>query len=221
MPSWLDDALLITVLISILIFLFGIFRFLFKSGKRKAGAKLSGLSIIVFLVSTVGFGLMNSAEVKMSGFESRAVYVEAKSFGINDALEWEERKEELRQERRKENEQQALEQRQEEERQALEQEAKLASAAAEKDMERRKGFHCLSGWDGSHSGFKRQVKSMMRNPSSFEHISTRVTPVNNTGDHTVIMQYRAENGFGGMSVGSAVGEFTNSNCDSFVVLSVD
>lgn len=210
MPAWSDDALLVIALVSVVTFLFGIYRFIFKSGKRMAGARISGLSVLIFLISIAGFGAVNNALLAKSGFESQAVYDEAASFGVYDAVAWGERKEALREERR-----------QEEERQALEREAERSLAAAAKGYERRKGFHCLSGWDGSHSGFKRQVKLMMRNPSSFEHISTRVTPTNDEGVHTVLMEYRAENGFGGMTVGAAVGEFSNASCDNFTVLSVD
>jgi hypothetical protein len=210
MPLWIDDALLVIALLSVAIFFFGIFRFIFKRGKRKAGAKLSGLSVIVFLVSIIGFGSVNDALLAKSGFDSQATYNEAASFGVYDSTEWEVQEDALREVRRLE-----------EERQASEREAERSAAAAETEDNRRRGFHCLSGWDGSHTGFKRQVTSMMRNPSSFEHISTRVTPVNAEGVHTVLMEYRAENGFGGMSVGSAVGEFSNANCDSFAVLSTD
>lgn len=97
-----------------------------------------------------------------------------------------------------------------------EKEAELAEAAETK----RKGFHCLSAWDGSHANFKREVKSMMREPDSFEHISTRVTPVSDAGTHTVLMEYRARNGFGGMNVGTARGVYKNLDC-SHTVISVD
>lgn len=210
MPPWLDDLFLVLALLSVVAFFVGAFRFVFKSGKRKAGAKLSGLSVIVFFVASLAFSFVNDAILARSGFESQAIYDEAASFGINDAQEWEQRKETLREEKRLE-----------EENLAREREAKLAAERAEEAEERRKGFHCLSGWDGSHAAFKRQVKSMMRNPSSFEHISTKVTPVNDAGTHTVIMEYRAENGFGGMTVGSALGEYSSTNCNDFTVLTVN
>ena len=92
--------------------------------------------------------------------------------------------------------------------------------AANASEDERKGFHCLSSWDGSHAQFKRAVKSTMREPGSFEHVETRVTPVSQSGDHSVIMKYRARNGFGGMNVGTAIGTYKNSDC-SFVVVSVE
>jgi hypothetical protein len=52
----------------------------------------------------------------------------------------------------------------------------------------------------------------MRNPRSFEHIETRITPISGNGIHTVIMRFRAENGFGGMSIGTAVATVANSTC---------
>lgn len=95
------------------------------------------------------------------------------------------------------------------------------SSSGKKDSaeDRRKGFHCLSAWDGSHRDFKKQVKEVMRDPDSFEHISTRVTPEKN-GEHTIIMEYRARNGFGGMNIGTALGTYSNATCKS-VVLSVE
>ena len=74
------------------------------------------------------------------------------------------------------------------------------------------GFHCLSSWDGSHREFQRDVRNRMREPRSFEHIQTRVTRVNEAGFHTVIMEYRARNGFGGMNVATALGRYRNDTC---------
>ena len=96
----------------------------------------------------------------------------------------------------------------------------LATERAAEAEKRTKGFHCLSSWDGSHSAFANRVKSMMREPDSFEHIETKVTPVDASGMHTIFMQYRARNGFGGMNVGTALGTYKNSDC-SFEVLSIE
>ena len=92
-----------------------------------------------------------------------------------------------------------------------------AAAKAVADAEkRRKGFHCLSGWDGSHREVKKYVEKRMRDPDSFEHIETRITPVNAKGEHALIMKYRAKNGFGGMTVGVAVATINNANCAATV-----
>ena len=90
-------------------------------------------------------------------------------------------------------------------------------STAELAEEKRKGFHCLSAWDGSHRDFMNEVKRRMRDPDSFEHISTRVTPRSDAGTHTVLMEYRARNGFGGMNVGTAMGTYKNSTCEHTVI----
>lgn len=86
------------------------------------------------------------------------------------------------------------------------------AAAAEKAEETRKGFHCLSGWDGSHKGIVDWVKENANDPGSFEHDETRISAVNDNGQHGVIMQYRAKNGFGGMVRGTVVATIRNSDC---------
>ncbi|WP_129792591.1 zinc ribbon domain-containing protein [Sphingosinicella sp. CPCC 101087] len=92
---------------------------------------------------------------------------------------------------------------------SAEQKVQREAAAAE---DRRKGFHCLSAWDGSHSGLVDTVKASLRDPESFEHAETRIGP-NVEGSHRVTMQYRARNGLGGMNVGMAVGQVSNSTCE--------
>ena len=82
---------------------------------------------------------------------------------------------------------------------------------AEKAAMETQGFHCLSGWDGSHSDFVAQVKRGLRDPDSFEHIKTSVS-AKKDGWHAIAMDYRAKNGFGGMMVGHAVGTYLNFNC---------
>jgi len=97
-------------------------------------------------------------------------------------------------------------------------EAREAAAQSAKEAEeRRKGFHCLSAWDGSHSDVKAYVEERMRDPDSFEHIETRITPVKDDGTHTLVMKYRAKNGFGGMTVGEALATVRNSNCRATVL----
>ena len=86
---------------------------------------------------------------------------------------------------------------------------RVAQAEAQKKL---KGFHCLSSWDGSHTNLKRLVERNMRNPDSFDHVETRITPVNASLEHTVIMTYRGQNGFGGMSVETVKAVIDNSNC---------
>jgi hypothetical protein len=89
--------------------------------------------------------------------------------------------------------------------------AVITRLAAEKN---RKGFHCLSNWDGSHKGVTNYIKTQLREPDSYEHIETRITPVDSDGNHTLIMQYRARNGFGGMAVELATATVKNTDCSA-------
>jgi hypothetical protein len=91
--------------------------------------------------------------------------------------------------------------------------AAVQSAAAEK---RRKGHHCLSGWDGANSQIKRYAERNMRDPDSFEHIGTWVTPVNQNGEHFLTMKYRAKNGFGGLTIGIVKATMKNSDCSATI-----
>jgi hypothetical protein len=93
---------------------------------------------------------------------------------------------------------------------------KAAQALAAKAEEKRKGFHCLSGWDGTHRGTEKYVLAGLRDPDSYQHIETRITPVKN-GKHTLVMQYRAKNGFGGYVPGTVVVEVNNKDCSGTVV----
>jgi len=98
--------------------------------------------------------------------------------------------------------------------------AKETLLAEKKAEEVRKGFHCLSAWNGSHRGIVKATKTVLKDPRSFEHIQTRVTPVQNF-KHTLYMDYRAKNGFGGMTVGTVVATYSNASCDIFTIVSID
>ncbi|KQZ56275.1 hypothetical protein ASD54_25370 [Rhizobium sp. Root149] len=74
------------------------------------------------------------------------------------------------------------------------------------------GYHCLSAWNSSNPILIQAVKGSLRDPESFQHVSTSVMPVDPSGQHSITMQYRARNGFGGMNVGYVVGKFRNSDC---------
>ncbi|WP_336127845.1 hypothetical protein [Mesoflavibacter sp. CH_XMU1422-2] len=58
----------------------------------------------------------------------------------------------------------------------------------------------FSAWDGSHPKLSRMIKENCRNPDSYGHIETRFRDDGNS--IFVITKYRAENGFGGMTIGS-------------------
>lgn len=83
--------------------------------------------------------------------------------------------------------------------------------------DRRTGMHCLSPWDGSNTSFVDQVKAKLRDPDSFEHVETRISPADKDGDHTILMQYRAKNGFGGTNNPTATGFVKQSDCSARVV----
>ena len=91
--------------------------------------------------------------------------------------------------------------------------AKAESAAKEVAAadRKRKGFHCLSGWDGSHTRFEHVLKPTLRDPDSYEHIETRVTPRGEDGLHNLRTKFRGANAFGGMVVNSAWAKY-DSTC---------
>lgn len=93
--------------------------------------------------------------------------------------------------------------------------AEKEKEAAEETAEKAKGFHCLSPWDGSNRRTETQVKAMMRNPDSFEHVKTRIAPVKD-GKHALRMTYRAQNGFGGMNAATATASVHTISCDATV-----
>ncbi len=99
-----------------------------------------------------------------------------------------------------------------------ERQAERERKAQQEIKEKRKGFHCLSDWDGSHDGVVRFVKARLRDPDSFEHIETRISAVDENGQHTLIMQYRAANGFGGINLESALATIDNADCRGSVTV---
>ncbi|RAP39376.1 hypothetical protein BYZ73_20855 [Rhodovulum viride] len=188
-------ALLGATLVAFVVMLVGLIMLLFRPGRRKRGLTIFLATPVIWVWAMVA---MVSWGSQRAGFEGFMDQNEARLAGIEDPVEWAA----IRAERDAEQERIAAE----------------AKAAAEAE-ERRKGFHCLSGWDGAHPAFKRIVKNSMRDPDSFEHVETRVGPVTN-GWHTIRMVYRARNGFGGMNVGEAVGRYRNGDC-SVEVLSLE
>ena len=85
--------------------------------------------------------------------------------------------------------------------------------AAEAAENKRKGFHCLSAWDGSHGDLVRQLKRQLNDPSSFEHSETRVTPVDENGEHRLVMEYRARNAFGALILQRLIATYRSSDCE--------
>lgn len=244
----------ITLIVSSLAFLYGVYLMAFKKGRRKFGLKLFAASFVVSFVGTGALGFLQDREALAAGFASYIDQTEAVKFGITNGKDWAEQKDELQAEAERvaaveaqeqadrdaaaveaarANEVAALaEQKRVElekqieaeaavaaqkvlnEKAAQDAEAKREARAAEEAENNRKGFHCLSAWDGSHRGFSRIVTNQLRDPDSFEHIETLVGPVNLEGFHSIIMKYRARNGFGGMNIEQAFGTFDNASCDA-------
>lgn len=80
----------------------------------------------------------------------------------------------------------------------VQQEQNARRQAAEA-RERELGLHCMV-IDRPKTVLRQEIIRRLRDPSSFDHIATRITPVNARGEHTMLVQFRARNGFGGLGV---------------------
>ncbi|ESY70019.1 hypothetical protein X742_05780 [Mesorhizobium sp. LNHC232B00] len=78
--------------------------------------------------------------------------------------------------------------------------------------ERKDGSQCFSAWDGSSRELVRLVTERLRDPESFQHSETKTSEPDKSGHRTVLMEYRAKNGFGGYNVGYATGSLNISDC---------
>lgn len=99
--------------------------------------------------------------------------------------------------------------------------AEQVAAKAKAEEDRRNARHCRSNWDGSPLKVVDAVKKTLRDPNSFEHDDTRITPVDQAGHNRVVMKYRAKNGFGGMNIGYAAATIDNRTCDVLSLVSAD
>ena len=82
-----------------------------------------------------------------------------------------------------------------------------------------KGFHCLSPWDGSYRPLVSTIKNYLKDPDSFKHRETTITP-NNGGVHVAIMTYGAKNSYGGYVVEKAAARL-DANCNLLEVMDQD
>jgi hypothetical protein len=210
----MNDVIIgLLLLVSMVSALVGLIMLIFFQGRRKRGGLIFSGSFCAFVaVAVFGMSHDNSAAIE-AGFESYSDYSQAQRAGITDPEVWRVERERLAEIERETQQQREAER-------LAQAEAERAAEEAEEADNRRRGFHCLSSWDGSHRSFRNEVRDLMRDPDSFEHIDTRVTPVDENGMHQVVMRYRARNGFGGMNIGTAVGTYSNSSC-SHLVLSVE
>lgn len=170
-------------------FLFGLYMLALRSGQRKRGLFLMAAATIAF----AGFSIFGANQrATAAGWQSAAEQSAAKAAGVNDPEEWRARI------------------------------AAQADAAAEqKEIEsaenRQKGFHCLSPWDGTHKQTIELLAKNLREPDSFEHIETRITPVDAQGYHLLTMTYRARNGFGGMNVETVSAQINSETCAAILL----
>ena len=85
--------------------------------------------------------------------------------------------------------------------------------SAEDKENRRKGFHCLSTWDGNHDGMNELIKAELNDPGSLEVHTTRIAPVEG-GVHAVKVDFSAKNAFGGMVRNEATGFIDHDTCEA-------
>jgi len=83
----------------------------------------------------------------------------------------------------------------------------------EKSAKVAAGFHCLNYFSGAHPALEEAVKSRLRDPESYEHLSTKVIPVSENGRHRIVMEYRVKNGFGGKVIEQVTGSYSNNTCE--------
>ena len=87
------------------------------------------------------------------------------------------------------------------------------AAKSEQEERERLGHHCLNSLiDGRHNGFVRLVKDKMNDPSSFQHIDTKVSAVLGDGYHAIDMRFRGKNAFGGVVQNRAKGTYRHAGC---------
>ena len=95
------------------------------------------------------------------------------------------------------------------------------SAQSEDERENeRKGFHCLSEWDGNHEGLEALIRDNLNDPGSMDTLETRITPVNEDGLHGVSLEFTAKNAFGGNVRHEATGFVDNDTCEA-TLLSIE
>lgn len=70
----------------------------------------------------------------------------------------------------------------------------------------RTGAVCEDGPNGLNTGFQLNVMRQLKDPDSFSHIGTVITPATEGGGYDALMRFRSKNSFGGYVVGAAVGK---------------
>ncbi len=68
----------------------------------------------------------------------------------------------------------------------------------------RNGSVCADGPDDLNTSLELNVKRDLKDPSSFEHMGTVITPAKNSKGYDALMRFRSKNSLGGYAVGTAV-----------------
>ncbi|MES2337105.1 MAG: hypothetical protein V4537_03290 [Pseudomonadota bacterium] len=68
----------------------------------------------------------------------------------------------------------------------------------------KSGEVCADGPKGLNTSFELSVKQQLKDPDSFEHMGTVITPAKNSDEYDALMRFRSRNSFGGFAVGTAV-----------------
>lgn len=178
--------------------------------KKKRGCLFIGLkwTLILFAIAIVASSIYTAT---LSEEERAALTDESNKRSEKQAIETAKRQKEQQaavELRAQETSKREAEEKAEKERQNAEE---IAKKQAEEAENKRKGFHCLSSWDGSQTKVVELIKSALNDPDSFDHDETMVSPIKN-GMHRFTMRYRAKNAFGGVVVGNASGTYNTDDC---------
>lgn len=68
----------------------------------------------------------------------------------------------------------------------------------------RTGEVCADGPNNLNVPFQLHVKRVLKDPDSFEHIGTVITPSGDGRHYDALMRYRARNSLGGITIGTAI-----------------
>ena len=77
----------------------------------------------------------------------------------------------------------------------------------------RKGFHCLSPWDGNHSGMEALIREKMNDPDSMKTRTTSIAPVQG-GIHAIKVDFTGKNALGGTVRHTANGFIDHDTCEA-------
>jgi hypothetical protein len=90
------------------------------------------------------------------------------------------------------------------EQQAKEDAVKKSADEASYKESVRTGAVCEDGPKGLNTAFQLNVLRQLKDPESFEHMGTVITP-SKKGGYDALMRFRSRNSFGGYVVGTAIG----------------